>query len=199
MDDGIEQKTFEIINKLFTELQAIFPAFKNAWPTNDCFREAKKQWLLAFMEANLCNMDQIKKGLKKCRSSQNPFAPSVGEFIAWCREDLTKDAPHVEKAYIEAAKNSSPLQQPKIWSHDAVYHAWTMCDAFELTNRARSTTFPIFARNYEIALRMIRNNEPIKEAPKALISPEKITSCQMKEKKTETYTCEISKIRDMLQ
>jgi hypothetical protein len=74
----------------------------------------------------------------------------------------------VEEAYAQACLNSSPSNPEKKWTHQAVYHAWTMCNSFELANLPKKNTFPIFERNYDLTVKMIMRGEPLKEIPKAL-------------------------------
>jgi hypothetical protein len=74
------------VNKLFTQLQAIFPAWRQAFPDDAALAEAKRQWSMGIIEAGLTSGDAIKAGLAKARKSKNPFIPSVGMFIEWCRQ-----------------------------------------------------------------------------------------------------------------
>lgn len=74
------------INRLFTQLQAIFPAWRQAFGDEAAVAEAKRQWTLGMIEAGLTNGDAIKAGLSRARRSKNPFIPSVGMFIDWCHE-----------------------------------------------------------------------------------------------------------------
>ena len=86
-----------IINKVFNELALILPAWKYAWksdnPQNpdEVLNAAKQQWTKAFVENNICTLEQIKLGFAKARSYESDFVPSCGKFISWCKptpEDL---------------------------------------------------------------------------------------------------------------
>jgi hypothetical protein len=86
-----------IINKVFKELALILPAWKYAWksdnPQNpdEALNAAKQQWTKAFIENNICTLEQIKLGFAKARSYESDFVPSCGKFISWCKptpEDL---------------------------------------------------------------------------------------------------------------
>src|SRR6185503_2693518 len=84
-DEDISQQTAHVVNLLFRELKAIFPAFRQAWPTEEEFNRAKINWIKAFKASGLTKIEQLKFGVEKCRLSGNSFAPSVGEFISWCK------------------------------------------------------------------------------------------------------------------
>ena len=42
--DVISDETAHVVNILFRELKAIFPAFRQAWPTDQEFNRAKSNW-----------------------------------------------------------------------------------------------------------------------------------------------------------
>lgn len=46
---------------------------------------AKKQWVLGFVENKINTMTQIQAGMRQLRAKPNGFVPSVGEFISWCK------------------------------------------------------------------------------------------------------------------
>ncbi len=73
----------DMINSLFKELSGIFPAFKQAWPTNELVESAKKNWLMAFIEVSITK-EMIIYGLRRCRESESSFVVSPGQFIKWC-------------------------------------------------------------------------------------------------------------------
>ncbi len=167
-------QTATVVNKLFSELQGIFPAYKIAWPNEWSMERAKRSWLKAFIIAGITEIEQLQYGLKKCRLSGERYIPSVGEFIRWCTpspEDI--GAPYVETAYEEACRNSHPSNDEKKWSHQAVYHAWSMCNTYDLANLPRKNTFPIFERNYDITLNMIMRGEVLKKIPVAITHDKK--------------------------
>lgn len=76
----------EFVNRIFAQLQAIFPAWRSAFPDDRAAAEAKRQWTLGLVEAGLTDVETIKAGLRMARQANSPFIPSVGQFIGWCRE-----------------------------------------------------------------------------------------------------------------
>lgn len=103
-----EEKTAEIVNKLFLTMQAIFPAFQKAWPTEKEFEMAKVQWVKAFIESNLKDIEDIKRGIANYRKLATPFVPSPGQFIQMCKKER-KHPSHQE--YIAPIGNPSSKEQ----------------------------------------------------------------------------------------
>lgn len=84
---------YKIVNELFAVLQSIFPAFRHAWPTENDFERAKREWIKAFKLANLTDLNVIKIGTDKFRLTENPFVPSPGQFIAMCKPEVSSIPP----------------------------------------------------------------------------------------------------------
>nr|GFB85487.1 hypothetical protein [Tanacetum cinerariifolium] len=70
--------TVQVINSLFRELMAIFPAWKQAWPDDDALKAAKASWTKAFMAEGIQKIEQVRFGIEQCRKIKRPFAPSSG-------------------------------------------------------------------------------------------------------------------------
>ena len=86
-----------VINKVFKELALILPAWQYAWKSDDpqnpdkVLNAAKQQWTKAFIENDICTVEQISHGFAKARKYESDFVPSCGKFISWCTpssEDL---------------------------------------------------------------------------------------------------------------
>jgi hypothetical protein len=96
----------QVINKIFIELAAIYPAWKNAFPNQQALDECKRQWMKAFKETELDKWEYIERGLKEARADKNPFLPSVGQFVDWCRWNEQRDNPEwFMKGLSEEQKN----------------------------------------------------------------------------------------------
>ncbi|EPO5559740.1 replication protein P [Pseudomonas aeruginosa] len=169
----LDDATVSVVNQLFSELQSIFPAWRQAWPTAEAIANAKRTWIKAFMDSGLNSLEQIRYGIQQCRASGGDFAPSVGKFIKWCNPSPEHlGMPSVEKAYLEAARKAHPAFTGG-WSHQAVYHAATMTGFYELTNLSEERSRKLFERNYEATVRMIVSGQPLRQIPKAL--PESVS------------------------
>lgn len=102
------------INGLFRSLQAIFPAWRQAFSDETAVNEAKRQWSLGMIEAGLTNADLIKAGLSRARRSKNPFIPSVGQFIDWCHEAVRErvNFPSVDCVILQISRYSHNRKYP---------------------------------------------------------------------------------------
>ena len=75
----VDSGTVQVINALFRELMAIFPAWKQAWPDQEAINAAKATWTKAFMAERITKIEQIRFGIEQCRKIGSDFAPSVGK------------------------------------------------------------------------------------------------------------------------
>lgn len=79
------QQVAQIINGLFVQLAAAFPA-SLVNRSQEEVNEIRRQWVLAFKENGITTMEQVDAGMRVARSQERPFLPSPGQFIKWCRE-----------------------------------------------------------------------------------------------------------------
>ncbi|MBK5416370.1 replication protein P [Pseudomonas sp. TH31] len=157
--------TVEVVNALFKELQAIFPAWKQAWPDDDALRAAKRSWTKAFIVAEINTLEQIRYGLQNCRQSGTDFAPSVGKFIKWCLPTpAMMGIPSHDQAFREALLNLHPARRTsREWSHPAVRHAALQCEMHNLADLTSEKASKIFDRAYDITIRMLVNGQPLED------------------------------------
>lgn len=131
----MERTDRDFVNQLFRGLQAIFPAWRQAFDSDEAVAEAKRQWTMGLVEAGLTSSDVIRAGLSRARRSKNPFIPSIGQFIDWCqsaqREALgmpSEDAAYAQVShYVIKAKHRAPNEDPP-FIHPAVYWAYQNID-----------------------------------------------------------------------
>ncbi len=162
-----------VVNILFRHLAAIFPAFKQAWPTQDDFDFAKKEWIKSFIQANITDIEQIREGVNKFRLMQSPFVPSPGQFIAMCRSDKY---PTLEYAYNEACLNSHPTGEKK-WTNFAIKEAAKRMGSHYFRTMPRRESIKLFEYHYDIVLRSIDNGQLIEQPLVAIANPEKKSTC----------------------
>lgn len=74
-----------LVNDIFERLTASCPVLLST-PEKQ-LAVMKKQWILGFAENGITTFELVKRGMAKVRSKPNGFLPSVGEFIAWCKQD----------------------------------------------------------------------------------------------------------------
>lgn len=81
----IPSQVARFVDRLFTRLKAIFPAWKSAFATENDYNEAKIIWLEALVNNGITTAEQFKQGIVQAEKSATPFFPSVGQFITWCK------------------------------------------------------------------------------------------------------------------
>ena len=79
------QQVAQIINGLFVQLAAAFPASLLNRSQEDV-NEIRRQWVLAFKENGITTLEEVEAGMRMVRRQDRPFLPSPGQFIKWCRE-----------------------------------------------------------------------------------------------------------------
>lgn len=157
--------TADVVNALFKELQAIFPAWKQAWPDADSLNAAKRSWIKAFIVAGITTLEQIRYGLQNCRQIGGDFAPSVGKFIKWCQPTPEMlGIPSHDTAFREALENSHPSRfGARTWSHVAVRHAALQCEMHNLGDLIPEKASKVFDRAYDITIRRLVQGLPLEE------------------------------------
>lgn len=147
-----------VINRLFADLQALFPAWRQSYPGQADLAAAKRAWTRALVEAGVTTEEQLQWGLRRARRSGSPFWPSVGQFIQWCQPDPESlGLPSPEQAYREACAMAHPDADHSRWSHPAVRVAAREIGS-QLPERERRK---LFLRAYEIAVRRVANGEDL--------------------------------------
>lgn len=157
--------TVDVVNALFKELQAIFPAWKQAWPTDAALNTAKRSWIKAFIVAEINTLEQIRFGIERCRSLGTDFAPSVGKFIKLCQPTPEMlGIPSHDKAFREALVNAHPSRfGNRVWSHQAVRHAALQCEMHNLGDLIPEKASKVFDRAYDITIRMLMQGKPLED------------------------------------
>lgn len=154
-----------VVNRLFAELQAIFPAWRQSFPETQDLNAAKNAWMDALVESGVTTDDQLNQGLRRARQCQSPFWPSPGQFIQWCQPDPPDPEelglPTPELAYREACSMAHPAADHSRWSHPAVRVAAREISSHSLRTLPESETKEIFIRAYEIAVRRVADGEDL--------------------------------------
>jgi hypothetical protein len=179
-DKDFEHKAATLVNKLFLKIQAIMPAYKQAWADQEVLNEAKRQWLKALIKYDVLTSEKIDTGIENLIDLGSRFPPAVGEFIALCVPKPAKlGVPTHAVAYNEAVRRSYPGGSGEKWSHAVVYHAW-----FETGSRALNMATgsyqikemkDLFYANYDITLKMFAEGGKLRELPKLLNKPDFIS------------------------
>lgn len=165
-----KRQTEALINRLFSQLRAIYPAWKQAWTSQALYDEAKATWTQALLDAGIADWALIEQGLARCRLEPGDFIPSAGRFIERCwptPEQL--GAPEVEAAYWEAQRNSHPaMASHATWSHPAVYHAARRLKQHVLLHLPAELGRLKFAEAYRAVIRELAMGAQLEEPAPAL-------------------------------
>lgn len=124
----------DFINDLFRALKACYPAWRQAFSTEQEYRDARLMWTRAMAEAGIRSMDQVRKGVEAARSDTSDFMPGPGKFIQWCRPSAgDMGMPEIPQAWHEASSHSHHVIE-HTWSHPGVYEAGRRCGWFGIRN-----------------------------------------------------------------
>lgn len=157
MDNQPTKESAEVINWLFRELRSNFTAFKQAWPGQDSYTQAKKTWLKAFMLAGINRIEQLKHGLNKCYLMEKPFVPTPGEFIAWCKpspQDL--GLPYINDAFLIAGRMNvlySDYVHPHVPTQTVLKHVLMQIGTQKFRAMAEKEALKLFGHYYTVACR----------------------------------------------
>ena len=88
MNGMINEDAKRLVDMVFQQLAAIFPAWGVAWKTPEALNAAKKEWVKGFVENQILTTDQLRFGFRKARAANSDFLPSVGKFVKWCEPNL---------------------------------------------------------------------------------------------------------------
>lgn len=154
------------VNGVFKQLKSIFPAWGNAWKTDDELDTAKKVWVRSFIENGITSKRQVSLGLKNCRSLKTDFVPSVGKFIDLCRPTPNNlGLPEAEQAFMQASMN------PQGNHHPVIIATIRAVDSYAL--KIGKVTPKQFEYTYMIMVNRYANGETLtKEVPKAITNGE---------------------------
>lgn len=157
----------KLFNQFFTDLMAVRPAWKQAFPTEEHLKAAKNQWLMAMMEAKI-TPSQLNHGMKKFRQLAEDFFPSVGKFLELCKPTAADyGLPTFEAAYREVSSKCGYVGFVE-WSHPAVYHAITQVGIYDFGQMSHDKALSAFKNAYKLTVEAVMRGEALPEIPKAI-------------------------------
>lgn len=157
----IMEQTAVLVNEIFEHLQGIYPTFRQSWPTQTEVDLAKRQWVMAFMESKLIDIDQIAIGLIRCRESEEVWFPSPGKFIKYCVEGL--GFPLMEEAWDEVRCQIHNTR--KEFSHPTIEAAYMLTGSWDLKNKPEKEAKAIFINHFQGAKQRFVNGENLEKLP----------------------------------
>lgn len=169
------EQTARVVNLLFKELRAIFPAFKQAWPTEEEYITAKKSWVKAFQASGINTIEQIRYGLRRCRLSGKDFVINSGLFIQWCNptpEDF--NFPSVDEAFkisILINRQFSDYAHEDKRVDSVIRHALNQIDRVAYRSMSLAKAKSTFEHYYAVSIRQFMKGE-LNTIPAALTHDE---------------------------
>ena len=179
--EALSQNADAFINWLFEELAGTFPAWKSAFDSQQSITTAKRIWFEALSE-NKIKRSEIEQGLREARKSTNPFLPSVGQFIAWCKvidyevlglpslEQLLKRLNHFAFFGLEEADKFS-------FKNDAEY--WLITDLYRRERRYLWQESTLRSQAEQALLKMAKRIQSGETLPKPQITLPEKSECYM--------------------
>ncbi len=107
--NNLSPEAITLINHVFKSLCGAKPSWRGGFKTNDDVNAYKEALALTFMENGITTPEAVHKGLAEARRNDNPFMPSTGEFLKWCKPEKKEQChnllPRLEKT------ESTPAQR----------------------------------------------------------------------------------------
>lgn len=177
-----------LVNKIFSGLKAIFPAWAAAIKDQDYQNQAKAEWLKGLIENGITTDYQIEAGFVKARAHNSPFLPSIGQFIEWCKQATGVNHPPMEAVFAELQEwlkvnrkdwhNASPLLQHIIrrnldlYNYKQVFKDYDRVKLFEIAYKAALFQFEsgIKMEAYPQPNTLLENKQEVKrhDAPESV-------------------------------
>ena len=167
------------IDYVFSELQAIFPKWREIYPDAASFNAAKRSWSKTLVEQGLTTGQLIEYALKEARGTGWVRPPSAGQFCAWGWEGLqaVQGIPTLKQAQESIIRR---IRYPETQIKGPMYHVLTELD----WHRAKQASAEQLRDMVEIAWTATVNHW---KANKPLRQPQKVAAI---EKKPRQFTVE---------
>ncbi|AMQ43074.1 hypothetical protein AMS64_12225 [Aeromonas veronii] len=157
----------KMVATLFEQLKAVFPAWKQAFPTDDHQRRALAEWTRALVDAGCTSREQLQLGMRMARSHGGDFFPSTSKFIRWC--EVTPESlglPTLDSALVEV--------RTRRYTHPAVELA-AKATSWERKTLSADAYRAVFEQAYaQLVRRMMAGEDLNAEVMKGLPTREQI-------------------------
>ena len=160
----LDPGTTEVVNALFKELQAIFPAWKQAWPDDEALKAAKRSWIKSrrrghqHARADPLRHPEVPGAGYRLRPEQRKVHQAVPADAGGNGHSAACEGPGRGAGELPPQQGGFPHR-----SHAAVRHAALQCEAQNLGSMEVERAEKVFARAYDITIRMLVAGEPLGE------------------------------------
>ena len=169
------QQDRQVVSYIIHKLQAICPAWQQSLAgmgedeKAQLLKTIKREWLNSLMAANINDQRIIDYALGQVKVSGNPFMPTIGQFIGWCREG---NVPEGTKNCLESYKEVCAYQclprekrQPYGLSPE-VWHTLNNLGDIPIWRQMEKIKHKKYwEEEHERTLERLRNGQPLDEAP----------------------------------
>lgn len=143
-----------LINDLLAQLREIFPAWRQAFKSDEDVQGTKVQWIRGLIENGITSDEKINAGLRMARQSESPFIPSVGTFIAWCNKAQAErlNLPTIDQTItqvLDYSRTKGALDQVDI--HPFSYYVYQRVSIFNLQRANAKEALALISPAYQEA------------------------------------------------
>jgi len=173
----------KVVSYIIHKLQAICPAWQQSLAGMgqdekvQLMKTIKREWLNSLMAEKISQQHIIDYALNKVKQSGNPFMPTVGQFIKWCREG---SLPEGTKGSLDSYKEiqgylALPLESRKLHGlNPEVYHTLhNLGDFHGFRHADKKRSLEMWTQEHERTLEDLRNGKPLAVAPPPRVAIEK--------------------------
>lgn len=161
-----------IVDRLFENLKAIFPKWREIWQTDGELKAAKKQWTRAIVKQELADPQIIKLGIEKAEAIGWVRPPSPAQFCQWCMDGAKEKAgiPSKENAVsqVMAIAKKSDYARKRTKLCPSVYQMCRYIDWYKMRFANVDTAQKWIDKAYDEMIKHWREGKPFAEQPTAL-------------------------------
>jgi len=124
-------------------------------------QQARQEWLRGLVENGIDSDLQINGGLAKCRAHNSPFLPSIGQFVAWCKESSSamSGIPSESEARMALTREIGKSSDIRQWHgyHPIVYWVYGQRESFDWKRMTVKELDEQFHELWMVALSMAKH------------------------------------------
>lgn len=185
----------DLVNRLFSEIFVLKPAAEYAYRGDrgqEKLNRARKLWLEAFKENKINTLELLEAGLRMARRDPEPYMPTVGQFIKWCRSEDETGALENFMAIVGLGSK----RQDWCNAHPILFWCYTEIGPFEVKRMKLEQLENAFQRVYKKARRLQLENGMVFVPPERQL--ENKSGVFVKESPKKVAEEGIAKLRDIM-
>lgn len=154
------------IEYVFAELQAIFPKWRELWPSEDALDAAKRSWSKTLVEQGINTSQLIEYGLKAARATGWARPPAAGQFCAWGWEgkQSAQGVPTLKQAQESILRR---VRYPETQLKGVMYHILTELDWHRAKQASAEQLRDMVEAAWTTTIGLWKANRPLRQPQKA--------------------------------